>query len=295
MSPIRALPVGGVKVDDNPSFKADGVGLTPYGFIKVTAVSDSSNPQGADFPLPGLIFPTDPNGDPAFHLKARSTRIGVNFSWYDHNPKWAVTGKVEFDFEGNFSAVDNRNLSSIRSNAPSLRLAYARVDYHFDENNTFSALFGQDWTVFRIAPPCPTFSRPPALASISASLWERLPQMRAGYTHKSGDFAFMPEFSINLPASGLVPDLQDQLGYGEQTGPNSDQPQYQARLVFQYQLDHAKGVAPAQIIFSGFEGKTGTRCDGREYHHRSRRHGVSLYQSLRQRPEHHEQAGRMGR
>jgi len=55
-----------------------------------------------------------------------------------------------------------------------------------------------------------------------------------------------------------VPDLQDQIGYGEQAGPDSGQPQYQARLVFQYQLDHAKGVAPAQLIFSGFEGKTGT-------------------------------------
>jgi hypothetical protein len=257
LSPIRALPVGGVKVDEHPSFKADGVGLTPYGFIKVTAVRDSSNPQGADFPLPGLIFPTDPSGDPAFHLKARSTRMGVNFSWYDHNPKWAVTGKLEFDFEGNFSAVDNRNLSSIRSNAPSLRLAYGRIDYHFDQNNTFSALFGQDWTVFASS-TLPNILETTGLGIDFGALWERLPQMRVGYTHKSGDFAFMPEFSIDLPASGLVPDLQDQIGYGEQTGPNSDQPQYQARLVFQYQLDHAKGVAPAQLIFSGFEGKTGS-------------------------------------
>jgi hypothetical protein len=257
LSPIRALPVGGVKVDDHPAFKADGVGMTPYGFVKVTAVEDSSNPQGADFPLPGLIFPTDPSGDPAFHLKARSTRMGVNFSWYDHNPKWAVTGKVEFDFEGNFSAVDNRNLSSIRSNAPSLRLAYARIDYHFDSNNTFSALFGQDWTTFGSS-TLPNILETTGLGIDFGSLYERLPQMRVGYTHKSGDFAFMPEFSIDLPGSGLVPDMQDQIGYGEQAGPDSNQPQYQARLVFQYQLDHAEGVAPAQIIFSGFEGKTGS-------------------------------------
>ena len=257
LAPIRALPVGGVIVDEHPAFKADGVGVTPYGFIKVTAVHDSSNPQGADFPLPGLIFPTAPNGDPAFHIKARSSRFGINLSWYDHNPKWAVTGKLEFDFEGNFSAVDNRNLSSIRSNAPSLRLAYARVDYHFDQNNTFSALFGQDWTLFGSS-TLPNILETTGLGIDFGTLYERLPQMRVGYTHKVGDFAFMPEFSINLPASGLVPDLQDQIGYGEQAGPDSDQPQYQARLVFQYQLDHAKGVAPAQLIFSGFEGKTGT-------------------------------------
>ena len=257
LSPVRALPIGGVKVDDHASFKADGVGLTPYGFIKVTAVEDSSNPQGADFPLPGLIFPTDPSGDPAFHIKARSTRMGVNFSWYDHNPKWAVTGKVEFDFEGNFSAVDNRNLSSIRSNAPSLRLAYARLDYHSDNNNTFSALFGQDWTTFASS-TLPNILETTGLGIDFGTLYERLPQMRVGFTHKAGDFAFMPEFSIDLPASGLVPDMQNQIGYGEQAGPDSDQPQYQARLVLQYQLDHAKGVAPAQIIFSGFEGRTGS-------------------------------------
>jgi len=257
LAPIRALPVGRVIVDEHPSFKADGVGVTPYGFIKVTAVRDSSNPQGADFPLPGLIFPTDPGGDPAFHLKARSSRFGINLSWYDHNPKWAVTGRLEFDFEGNFSAVDNRNLSSIRSNAPSLRLAYARIDYHFDQNNSFSALFGQDWTLFGSS-TLPNILETTGLGLDFGSLYERLPQMRVGYTHKVGDFVIMPEFSINLPASGLVPDLQDQIGYGEQAGPDSDQPQFQARLVFQYQLDHAKGVAPAQLIFSGFEGKTGT-------------------------------------
>jgi hypothetical protein len=257
LAPIRALPVGGVKVDDHPAFKADGVGMTPYGFIKVTAVEDSSNPQGADFPLPGLIFPTDPSGDPAFHLKARSTRMGVNFAWYDPNPKWAVTGKVEFDFEGNFSAADNRNLSSIRSNAPSLRLAYARIDYHSDSNNTFSALFGQDWTTFGSS-TLPNILETTGLGIDFGSLYERLPQMRVGYTHKVGDFAFMPEFSIDLPASGLVPDMQNQVGYGEQAGPDSNRPQYQARLVFQYQLDHARGVAPAQLIFSGFEGKTGS-------------------------------------
>ncbi|MGA7157666.1 MAG: hypothetical protein WBY53_12500 [Acidobacteriaceae bacterium] len=257
LAPIRALPVGQVKIDEHPSFKADGVGITPYGFLKVTAVEDSSNPQGADFPLPGLIFPTDPSGDPAFHLKARSTRMGLNFSWYDKNPKWAVTGKLEFDFEGNFSAVDNRNLSSIRSNAPSLRLAYVRLGYQADANNTFSLLFGQDWTTFASS-TLPNILETTGLGIDFGSLYERLPQMRVGYTHKSGAFSFTPEFSIALPASGLVPDVTDQLGYGEQAGPDSNQPQYQGRLVFQFPLDHAKGVAPAQIIFSGFEGKTGS-------------------------------------
>jgi len=49
--------------------------------------------------------------------------------------------------------------------------------------------------------------------------------------------------------------LGDQLGYGERQGMDSGRPEVQGRLVFQWQLDHAKGVAPAQIVFSAMEGE----------------------------------------
>jgi hypothetical protein len=66
----------------------------------------------------------------------------------------------------------------------------------------------------------------------------------------------MPEFAIDLPGSGLPPsDAAQQLGYGERQGPDSNRPEIQGRIVGQWQLDHAPGVAPAQIIFSGFNGK----------------------------------------
>jgi len=71
-----------------------------------------------------------------------------------------------------------------------LRLAYARVDYHFDQNNTFSALFGQDWTLFGSS-TLPNILETTGLGIDFGTLYERLPQMRVGYTHKSGDFAFM--------------------------------------------------------------------------------------------------------
>ena len=74
------------------------------------------------FPLPGFICDTGADGAPEFHIKARSSRVGVNFAWNDANPKWSISGKVEMDFEGNFNRSDNRNISSIRSNNPSLRL-----------------------------------------------------------------------------------------------------------------------------------------------------------------------------
>lgn len=257
LMPIRAFPVGGVKRNDHPAIMADGVGITPYGFIKATMIEDSSSPGGDDFPLPGFLANTGPNGDPEFHVKARSTRIGANFQWYDPNPNWVITGKIEFDFEGNFNRSDNRNLSSIRSYNPSIRLAWGRLDYHFDSNNTFSALFGQDWTSFGSS-TLPNLLESTGLGIAFGTLYERDPQMRVGFTHKSGGMAITPEFALDLPDSGLPPsaaNISNQLGYGERQGPDANRPEYQGRLDLQWQLDHAKGVPPAQLIVSGFNGK----------------------------------------
>lgn len=257
--PIRALPVGGIKRGQLASaFKLGEVGVTPYGFIKLTGIEDSSSPNGDDFPLPGFLTDTGPNGSPEFHVKARSTRYGTNFEWFDKNPKFTITGKIEGDFEGNFSRADNRNLSSIRSSNPSLRLAYARLDYKFNATDTVSAVFGQDWTPFTSS-TLPNMLETTGLALDFGNTYERAPQMRFGYTHKFSSFSIMPEFAIVLPASGLVPgvlNISQQLGYGERQGPDSNTPQVEARVVAQFQLDHAKGVAPAQIIFSGFKGTT---------------------------------------
>ena len=258
ISPVRVFPVGGVKTDRNPAFKADGVGLDPYGFVKATAVFDSSDPSGDDFPLPGFLSANSgPNGDPEFHLKARATRLGLNLNWYDPSTKWDITGKIEMDFEGNFNRSDNRNVSTIRSSNPSLRLAWGRMDYHFDKNNSVSALFGQDWTLYGSS-TMPNILETTFFGAYYGFLYERDPQMRVGFTHKSGGFTIMPEFAINLPASGTPPSaatISTARGYGARQGPDSDRPNYQARIVGQWQLDHAPGVAPAQIVFSGFDGK----------------------------------------
>jgi len=259
LAPLRVFPVDGIQKNDlHPALKAEGVGITPYGFIKVTAVEDSSSPNGDDFPLPGFVAAdTGPDGSPEFHLKARSTRFGSNFDWYDADGKWVITGKIEGDFEGNFNRSDNRNLSSVRSSNPSLRLAWGRLDYHFDGNNTFSALFGQDWTTYGSS-TLPNILETTGLGIAFGSLYERDPQMRVGFTHKANGFSIMPEFAIDLPASGLPPsaaNISSQLGYGERQGPDSNRPEIQGRIVGQWQLDRAPGVAPAQIVFSGFNGK----------------------------------------
>ena len=258
IAPIRALPLGGVNRDAvPPSIKANSVGITPYGAIKVTAIADSSSPYGDDFPLPGFICDTGADGSPEFHIKARSTRLGVNFAWNDPNPKWNIYGKVEMDFEGNFNRSDNRNISSIRSNNPSLRLAWGRLDYAPNQKNIFSALFGQDWTPFGSS-TIPGILETTSMGIGFGILYERTPQMRFGYTHKGRAFQFMPEFALTLPASGLAPStayISQQLGYGERQGADANRPDLEGRIVGQWQLDHAPGVAPAQLIVSGQGGK----------------------------------------
>jgi hypothetical protein len=258
ITPIRVFAVGGLPREGlKPAFNIGTVRVTPYGFIKATFVHDSSSPGGDDFPLPGFLTDTGPEGSPEFHVKARSTRFGANFEWLDPSPNLTVTGKIEADFEGNFSRADNRNLSAIRSSMPSIRLAYVRLDYKLGEKDTISTVLGQDWTPFSSS-TLPNLLETTILGGGYGTLWERDPQIRFGWTHDFGGFKIMPEVAAVLPASGNVPsaaNLSNQLGYGERQGPDSARPTVEARIVAQFQLDHAPGVAPAQIIFSGEQGE----------------------------------------
>ena len=258
ITPIRVFPVGGLtKGEMKPALTMGNLHITPYGFIKATFVHDSSSPGGDDFPLPGFAADTGPQGSPEFHIRARSSRFGANFEWLDPSPNLTITGKIEADFEGDFTRVDNRNLSSLRSSMPSIRLAYVRLDYKFGEKDTFSTLLGQDWTPFASS-TLPPFIETMLSGGGFGTTWERDPQIRFGWTHDFGSFKLMPEIAAVLPASGDVPsanNLAQQLGYGERQGPDSARPTVEGRVVAQFQLDHAPGVAPAQIIFSGEQGE----------------------------------------
>src|SRR5215471_13623125 len=78
--------------------------LKPYGFFKTSVVYDTASPYGNDFPLPGFIGDINTvDKMPEFHVKARALRLGTNFEWLDPVPKVVITGKLELDFEGNFS------------------------------------------------------------------------------------------------------------------------------------------------------------------------------------------------
>ncbi|MGB7603758.1 MAG: hypothetical protein WBM24_25895 [Candidatus Sulfotelmatobacter sp.] len=269
IAPVRVIPVDPpVKDGLVPAFKMGGVKMTPYGFIKATAAHDSSAPNGDDFPFIGLFTATTsetntgPTADPEFHIKARSTRFGANFEWPDISPRLTFTGRIEGDFEGNFSVVDNRNVSSIRSNEPQLRLAYVRMDFAASSATDFFFEGGQDWTLFGSS-ALPNILETTFLGAYYGDVYERSPQMMVGLVQKlAGSFKIAPTFAIMMPSSaqvertsGTVAGLAQQLGQGEREGADSDRPEYEGRLALQWQLDKAPGVAPAQVLWSGFYGK----------------------------------------
>ena len=65
-------------------------------------------------------------------------------------------------------------------------------------------LFGQDWTLFGSS-TLPNMLETTGLGVAFGSLYERDPQMRVGYTHRIDGLSIEPEFSFNLPASGIPP------------------------------------------------------------------------------------------
>src|SRR5690349_10608475 len=138
VAPIRVMQVEPAKHEGFiPDIKiGKNVNIKPYGFIKASAIYDTSSPYGNDFPLPGFIGDINgPDAFPEFHVKSRFIRFGANFEWID-TPNVVVTGKVEADFEGNFGRSNNRNISTIRSNMFQFRLGYGRIDWKQSDTNS---------------------------------------------------------------------------------------------------------------------------------------------------------------
>jgi hypothetical protein len=277
IAPLRVLPIDPpAKEGVVPGITLGPVKMRPYGFIKATMAYDSSDPRGDDFIVPGFLnSDTGPNNNPEFHLKARATRIGSKFEWPDISGKMTITGTIEADYEGNFSRADNRNISSIRSNALQLRLAYGRLDYAASEKTDVFFEAGQDWTLFGSSAMMNLFETT-FFGAYWGNIYERAPQFRFGVVQKLGgsrNFKLSPEFAIMMPSDGNLPadsvtctiatlgvatscsfvnGLGNQLGYGERQGADSGAPELESRVVLQFQLDKAPGVVPAQVLWSGF-------------------------------------------
>src|SRR5579875_2731990 len=279
IAPVRVLPIGPpVKASLGPlAIKLpSGAIIAPYGFIKSTANYQSSDAHGDDFPIPGFLnSDTGPNPNPAFHLKARSTRFGSKFEWPDASKNVTITGQIEADFEGNFSAVDNRNISSYRSNAVQLRLAFGRIDWTARPNTDLFFEAGQDWTIFGSSAMM-NLLETTFFGAFFGNTYERAPQFRLGMVQKLGgsrDFKLSPEFALMAPLEGDLPadvvtcdvatlgvpttcsfinGLHNQLGYGERQGADNARPELESRVVLSFQIDKAPGVVPAEILWSGF-------------------------------------------
>lgn len=256
IAPVRLLGIDTPKKEGLiPDIKlGTGARLKLYGIFKTSIIHDSSSPQGNDFPLPLLAGDTGPNSSPEFHLRARGLRLGVNFEWLDPTPNMIITGKIEFDFEGNFTRANNRNISSIRSSQPSIRLAWVRIDRKFNDKTSAFALFGQDWSPF-VSSTMPNMIENTNFGGLGyGAAYTRIPQARFGLNYKLGgsrSVQFGPEIAIVVPAFGDLPaNVADQLGFGERQGTDSQQPGIQGRAVLQWQLDKAENVAPAQFIVS---------------------------------------------
>ena len=258
IAPLRVLPIdlpkqGGLI----PDIKlGSGANMKLYGFFKATAVEDTASSGGAtfgsnDFPLPLLIGgDTGPTSDPQFHIKDRSFRIGSQFEWVPKNQNLTLTGKVEADFEGDYTNVNNRNISGMRSSQFSLRLAYMRMDTKLDGKLPWFAEFGQDWSL--ISTSLPSLFETTGVGIGMGTLWERQPMFKTGVQFKESEVQIQPEFAITLPIAGTA-SLSDEerARFGDRAGAESNQPGLQGRIVFQFPLHHWQGVVPAQIIFSG--------------------------------------------
>ncbi len=261
VAPLRVLPIDAPKQGGMiPDIRlGSGANMKLYGFYKASAISDTASSGGAtfgsqDWPLPLLLGDTSaatPDHNPQVHLKARSFRIGMQTEWVPKNSGFTITGRVEGDFEGDYTDVSNRNISSVRSNQFSLRLAWMRLD-HTVGGLPWFAEFGQDWSLLGSS-TLPALFETTGLGVGMGSLYERIPQFKTGIQFHAGDLKIQPEIALVLSSQGSSALTTDQhLRFGDAVGAQSDQPGVEARIVFQKPLSHNwRGVAPAQLIFSG--------------------------------------------
>ena len=257
VAPLRVMPIDFAKQGGMiPDLKlGSGANMKIYGFYKSSAVSDTASSGGPtfgsqDWPLPLLLADTGPTSDPQFHIKARQFRIGAQTEWVPKNSDFTITGRVEGDFEGDYTDANNRNISGSARSQFSLRLAWVRLDHKIGGLPWF-AEFGEDWSLLGSS-TLPSLFETTGLGVGMGSLYERMPMFKTGVQFHSGDFKVQPEFAIVMPTAGSSALTVDQrLRFGDRAGAESNQPGVEARVVFQYPLFHQKGVAPAQIVFSG--------------------------------------------
>src|SRR5258708_24491539 len=235
VTPLRVLPIDVPKQGGLiPDIKlGSGANMKLHGFFKASAVSDTASSGGPnfgsqDFPIPLLLADTGPTSDPQVHIKARAFRIGSQFEWVPKNSGFVVTGRVEADYEGDFTNQNSVNISSVRNGQLRTRLAWGRIDTKLGGSLPWFAEFGQDWTLYSSSLPALFETTGTAIAM--AALWELAPLFKTGVQFHSGDLKIQPEFAIVLPIAGTASLTDEQRArFGDRAGSESNQPALETR------------------------------------------------------------------
>ncbi len=245
-----------------------GVTINPYAMIKLSAIHDSNNSSGDDFPFLARVVATGPETanttgtatTPAdFRFKARSTRFGVDFSAPDPNGIFSIFGKVEFDFEGSFPISTNRTIGALRSSEASLREAWVQLN---SNNHPFFIRLGQAATLFGSTTQ-PTGVETTFFYGFQGNIQERAPGAVLGGRFDLGgawDSRILLDGGLFLASGGeAVNGLgsayagnnpapgQGTLGFGQREGPNSDRPSSQSRLMYEFEPFKGRRLAASWI------------------------------------------------
>jgi len=245
-----------------------GVTINPYGMVKLSAIHDTNNSSGDDFPFLARVVATGPETanttgtatTPAdSRFKARSSRLGVDIVAPDPNGVFSIFGKVEFDFEGSFPESTNRTIGSVRSPEASLREAWVQLN---SINHPFFIRLGQAPTLFGSTTQ-PTEIETTFASGFQGNIQERAPGavlggrfdlggawdsrilLDGGLFLASGGEAvngFGSAYAGNNPAPG-----QGTIGFGQREGPNSDRPSSQSRMMYEFEPFKGRRLAASWI------------------------------------------------
>ena len=196
-----------------PAGTASGEIVSFYGQVRLDAIRDSAqmspNAQGPFF----VKSPDDPNvaGDDdndQFTVHPRLTRLGLNLKApADTVPGWAISGKIEMDFQGGGSES--------RPN-PRARLLYA--DF---KKGAHDWRVGQDWDI--VSPLFPS-ANDDTLMWNAGNLGDRRAQVKYTYDKGAGF-----NLGVGLGLTGAI-DAKDLDANGTRDGEDSGVPGLQARF-----------------------------------------------------------------
>jgi len=205
-----------------PAPAADGVKVTPYGFILANGFFTGNSLAAHDYPGQAVAAPQGG----AVLFKASQSRFGVRLATKDDWSGADLSGVIEFDFSaGQFSGT------AVGANAPStawynglmrLRLASMTAAWKTDLG-TVSVLAGQDVGIVNtlFAESLAWVATP--LFWQAGNLWRRSPQFRGTWANTFGDYGVSVALAALSPATADAP-----VDFG--TGNQSRMPNIEARL-----------------------------------------------------------------